>query len=209
MRQLAKTIVRLNVETRSFHSAVDAAWLALARSTSLTRLDYLHHLVRVYGFDAPLEAALAYTPHLDGFFDLQRSSRAGLLAQDLLALGVKPAEIASLRQCLIAPFASVAEACGWLYVHQRSILLHDAVHAALVSRLPEVANATAYLRAHDGRVGAVWDDVGQALERVARTSLIENRIVSAANDAFRAAREWFGYSGNSLGAPTTSQAANE
>lgn len=191
MRQVSKALVRLNVETRGFHAAADAPWLDLvAPGRTVTRLDYVSQLVLAYGFDAPLEAALAYTPHLEPFVELHPRFRCGLLAQDLLSLGVSPGQMAGLRQCMIAPFASVAEAFGWLYVHERSTLLHEGIGCELASRLPEVAGAMSALHAHDGRVGGLWDDFGQALDRVARTSHIEDRVVAAAVDAFRTLGVW-------------------
>src|SRR5262249_21638157 len=91
VRQVSKTLVRLNVETRCFHAIADAPWLELAAPGHRpTRLEYVQQLVAAYGFDAPLEAALAYTPHLDGFVDLHRRFRSGLIAADLIALGVRP-----------------------------------------------------------------------------------------------------------------------
>ena len=191
MRQVSKTLVRLNVETRCFHAAADAPWLDLvAPGRTVTQLDYVAQLVLAYGFDAPLEAALAYTPHLEAFVDLHPRFRCGLLAQDLLALGLSPGQVAALRQCMIAPFASVAEALGWLYVHERSTLLHEGVACELESQHPVLVRATSALRAHEGRVGGLWDDFGQALDRVARTSHIEDRVVAAALDAFRTLRVW-------------------
>jgi heme oxygenase len=186
VRQVSKTLVRLNVETRCFHAIADARWLDLvAPGRTPTRFDYLHQLVAAYGFDAPLEAALAYTPHLDGFIDLHRRFRSGLIAADLIALGMKPGEVAELRQCMIAPFASVAEAFGWLYVHERAALLFPGLCAELVARLPAVSGATSVLCTHQH-----VDSFGEALDRVARTTMIEDRIVSAALDAFRTLQVW-------------------
>lgn len=191
MRQLSKLFVRLNVETRGYHAQADAPWhKLLVDDRRLTPLDYVQHLVQRYGFDAPLEAALAYTTHLGSFVDLHRRFRAGMIAQDLLALGLSPATLAGLRQYMIAPFSSVADALGWLYVHQRSSLLHEAVVAKLTARLPEVAHATTYLRANEGHIGVAWQDLGQTLDRVARTATIADCIVAAAHDAFRAALAW-------------------
>lgn len=189
MRQVSKTLVRLNVETRYFHAISDGPWLDLIAQHP-TKLEYLQQLVATYGFEAPLEAALAYTPHVEGFIDLHWRFRSGLIAQDLLALGVKPGEVAALRQCMIAPFASVAEAFGWLYVHERASLLHDSVRTELVAQLPDVGRATSALTAHRGRIGVAFDDFGQALDRVARTPAIEDRIVSAAIEAFRTLQAW-------------------
>jgi heme oxygenase len=186
VRQVSKTLVRLNVETRCFHAIADAPWLELvAPGHRPTRLQYLQQLVTAYGFDAALEAALAYTPHLDGFIDLHRRFRSGLIAADLIALGVRPGEVAELRQCMIAPFASVSEAFGWLYVHERATLLFRGVCAELATRLPDVAHATSALCRHQQ-----LDSFGEALDRVARTTVIEDRVVSAALDAFRTLQVW-------------------
>jgi heme oxygenase len=195
VRQVAKTLVRLNVETRGFHAAADERWLKLvAPRHEPTYLDYVSQLVLAYGFDAPLEAAFAYTPELDTFIDLHPRFRSGLFIQDLLQLGLTPGQLASLRQCMIAPFTNVAEAFGWLYVHERTTLLMEPVRDELVSRLPDLAEATSALAARDGRVGMLWESFGEALDRVAFTSHIEDRIVMAATDAFHTLHNWHGAS---------------
>lgn len=187
----SKNLVRLDVETRAFHAEADAPWLELvAPGRDVGRYGYVEQLVAAYGFDAPLESALAYTPHLAGILDITPRFRSGLLAQDLLALGLTPSAIAGLRQCMIAPFASVAEAMGWLYVHQRSTLLFEAVRTQLVDRVPEVAAATSALCIHAGRTAAMWDALGPPLDRVARTTAVEDRVVQAAHDAFRTLIAW-------------------
>jgi heme oxygenase len=187
VRQLSKTLVRLNIETRAFHADADGPWLELVGGD---RYGYVQHLTTCYGFDASLEAALAYTEHLSSFVDLHARFRAGYIAEDLLTLGMRPAAIADLPHAMIAPFASVGEALGWLYVHQRSTLFHDSVCSQLVQRRPELAVATSYLRRNAGRIGILWEDLGRAIDQVARTSHIEDRIVTAAIDASRAAMHW-------------------
>lgn len=184
-------LVRLNVETASFHAEADAPWRVLTDpARELTRLDYVHHLIQRYAFDGPLEAALAYTPQLEALLSLQQRFRAGRIAQDLLSLGASPAELANLRQCMIAPFSSPSEAMGWLYVHQRCTLLFDAARTELLRKLPELSFATCYLRTVDGRVGVAWDDVGQVLDTVAQTTMFSERVVAAARDAFQTMIEW-------------------
>lgn len=187
----SKNLIRLDVETRAFHAEASAPWLDLvAPGRHVGRYEYVEQLVATYGFDAPLEAALAYTPHLDGFIDVAPRFRSGLLAQDLLALGLGPSGLAGLRQCMIAPFASVAEAFGWLYVHQRATLLYESVRSELVDRAPEIAGATSALCIHAGKVGEMWDALGPALDRVARTTAVEDRVIQAAHDAFRTLIAW-------------------
>ena len=187
----SKTLVRIDVETRAFHGEADAAWLALvAPGQTPSRFDYIQQLVASYGFDAPLEGALAYTPHLEAFIAVAPRFRSGLLAQDLLELGLSASTIAGLRQCMIAPFANVAEACGWLYVHQRATLLHDAIRLELIDHLPDVADATRALRLHEGKIGTLWEELGEVFDTVARSAPVEDRIIVAAHEAFRTTLAW-------------------
>src|SRR5574338_1033973 len=169
VEQASPTLLRLNLETRGFHALADEGSLALLRDDA-TRLDYARWLAAVYGFEAPLEAALAYTPNLKLLIDLRSRSRAGLVVQDLLALGLRAGEITDLPQCLpMAPFRSPIEALGWLYVVERSTLLHDAIRRHITSRLPELAIATSYLSSYAGNAGARWAELGHVLDRAAPT----------------------------------------
>src|SRR5262245_47729258 len=97
MLQPLSMLNRLDMETSAYHAEVDAYWLDLL-SADVTRDQYRRQLVRVYGFEAPLESSLAYTPHLV-IADRRERQRSGLIAQDLLALGVTPSMITALAQC--------------------------------------------------------------------------------------------------------------
>jgi heme oxygenase len=187
--QASTGLLRLNLETRAHHSAADESWLGLLHP-SVTRSDYMRRLVTTYGFEGPLEAALAYTPNLKLFVDLRQRSRAGLIAKDLLALGVRAAEISTLPQCLIAPFAGPIEALGWLYVAERVTLLHDRVRRHLLTRIPDVQDMCAYLSAYDGVVNARWNELGHAIDRAIRTEQHTDDLISAAKCAFRRMSEW-------------------
>jgi heme oxygenase len=192
VRQLSPTLLRLNVETASYHARADAVWLDLMGLTATVRIaDYVATLERVYGFEAPLEGATAYVAQLDDLVDMRRRCRSGLIAQDLLQLGAKPWELATLPQCKIAPFASVADAMGWLYVQERFTLLHHGIARRLQLLVPDLRDATTYLRAYEGDVGMYWDELGGALDRVACSVEIEDRIVCAAHDAFATVFDWF------------------
>ncbi|HEY5927923.1 MAG TPA: hypothetical protein VIV11_39825, partial [Kofleriaceae bacterium] len=54
---------RLDMETRDQHADVDGYWLDLMAS-GVTREQYMTVLTKIYGFEAPIESALAYTPQL-------------------------------------------------------------------------------------------------------------------------------------------------
>jgi len=154
---------------------------------------YLMFLIRCYGFEAPLESALKLTPVLERILDLRERMKAGLIASDLLALGVRPAEIAELPQCLAIPtsFRGVPEALGWMYVAERATLAFGVIRHHLATRLPkELAAASSYLTCYEGIVGSRWKQFGSVLEEQAVLPGVEDRIIAAATDALRCQRSW-------------------
>lgn len=188
---LASTVLaRLSLETRVHHDAADALWRSLSTGTP-TRQDYVRALVATYGFEAPLEAALAYTPGLRDAIDVRARCRAGLLAQDLLVLELTPSAVARLPHCFpIAPFSAPIEALGWMYVAERATLLYPAVRRHLAAHVSDVAHALSYLDAYRDVVGARWQELGHALDRVATTDSQRDALVAAAHAGFRCLLEW-------------------
>jgi heme oxygenase len=188
----ATTLLRLNLETQSHHAAADQLWAPLL-APDVTKWQYVARLALVYGFEAPLESALAYTPNLRLAIDIRSRIRAGLVAQDLITLGLTPSEVADLPQCFpMAPFGSPLEALGWLYVSERTTLQHDAVYKNVVGRMPEIAKATAYLSVYDGIVGLRWQELGSAFDRFVRTSRALDEVIAGAHSAFRCLATWAG-----------------
>ena len=190
MDQVSSALLRLNLETRSFHEAADAGWLALL-GEGVTRDDYIDQLVTTYGFEAPLESALAYTPNLSLFLEARRRARAGLVVADLLALEMPPLAISNLPLYFpLAPFSSPLEALGWIYVSERMTLLHDRVRRHLLDTLPEVRDACAYLAAYDKITGARWSELGHVLERAAPSERRMTDVIAGAHAGFRALIAW-------------------
>jgi heme oxygenase (biliverdin-IX-beta and delta-forming) len=186
---------RLNDETRSRHSAADAPWLALMR-VDVSREDYIRQLAITYGFEAPLESALAYTEGLSAVVGLRERVRAGLIARDLLELGIKPSSLSELPQCCsITPFQDVADALGWMYVVERATLYHESVRRCLLRRLPDTRRAMAYLGAAGSIAGARWQSFGLALDEVVANDVIAVRVAAAADHAFRRWRDWLDANG--------------
>lgn len=182
--------MRLDLETRPHHAAADAAWRELLVD-DVTEADYAAQLARVYGFEGPLEAAFAYTPGLARVIDFRRRQRAGLVAQDLLALELQPAQIANLPGLALAPFASIPEALGWMYVIERATNVHRFVREHLLARLPRAERATAYLSAYETSIGSRWLELAAALERFAGDTRGVDQIIVAAFDGFRCAIDWY------------------
>jgi heme oxygenase (biliverdin-IX-beta and delta-forming) len=187
-------IERLDVGTRIHHAEADADFDALF-GDHMSSTDYLSYLTRAYGFEAPLEWALAMTPNLDLVIDLQERQRANLLAQDLVQLGLRPLDITRLPQCMRIPqFRGAAEALGWMYVVERSTLAHSVIRRHLQTRLPRpIETASAYLQCYSGVVGSRWRHFGIVLEDVCRHPAIAERVIISANEAFRAQRRWLAH----------------
>lgn len=192
MQRLSRTLIQLNLATRGQHEHADASWLGLRRPT-VDKHDYISQLVRVYGFEAPLEAALRYTPGVNNLVALRVRARSGLIVQDLMRLGLGAGRIAGLPQRFMT-FSSAAEALGWLYVAERSTLIHGAIRRYLVMRLPELACATSYLSACDELAAERWSDFGAAVDSVATTPHARQQLLRAAHQGFAAQCRWLGTS---------------
>lgn len=189
--QYPALLTRLNIETRPHHHMVDAAWLELTTNRA-SLATYQRLLVRVHGFEAPLEGAFLYTPRLNLVVDLRARAKSGAIVRDLLALGLRPQQIAELPQCReIVPFRNMMNALGWMYVTERATLLHGGVHRHLVTKLPQSNDATAYLRSYDRMVSARWNELGMILDQVANNDELAQQVVDGAHDAFRCQLRWY------------------
>lgn len=197
MSRAENALQKLDKATRRWHNAADEPWLSLLRP-DVSEREYCDHLVRVYGFEAPLEGACAYTPQLSRVIELRHLRRAGLIAQDLLALGMSPSAMASLPQCFsITPFTDVSEALGWLYVVERTTLLHDRIRRHLHQHLPDFGYASHYLRMFD-HVPDHWQRFGKTLDRAAnRPELLED-VIEGAHAGFECMQRWFQSMGTRL-----------
>lgn len=187
----SRLLLRLSLATRQAHADVDDRWLDLL-SPDVAVADYLAQLVRVYGLVAPFESACRYTRGIDAYLDVRQLSRAGLIAKDLLNLGLSPTQVSSVPSCpSITTFQSVQEAFGWLYVIERSTLLQHGIRRHLLRHLPHVEHAVAYLAAYDGRVADHWLSFGQLLDEVGATEDTAEAVIAATHDGFATARLWF------------------
>ncbi len=155
-----------------------------------TRETYKSQLTCTYGFEAPIESALAYTPNLL-VPDRRERTRSGLIAQDLLALGVPPAAVTALPQCDVQQFKDPVEALGWKYVVERPTQLHSAIKRNLLGRMSEAANACSYLSACEGVAAARWRQLGMLLDEVANKHNAGDKIVEAARTAFACMAAWY------------------
>lgn len=176
-------LAALDDATRAHHAEADAVWSTLTL-VRVTARQYLQRLVAAYGFEAPLESALALTPRLPIVIDLRARARAGWIVQDLLLLGLRPARIARLAQCTsIMPLADPLEALGWLYVAERASSVELCDHVSRM--LPDAPLAYLSAPRTDART------LEAALCRVVATPSALDAVIKAALAAFACHRTWF------------------
>lgn len=183
--------MQLNLATHAYHAEIDAPWLELTTG-HVTLGHYVQQLSRVFGFEGPVEGVLAYAPDLGNVIDIRRRARAGLIAQDLIALELTPTQLTLIPQCpSVAPFQTSAEALGWLYALERASMLHDLVRHHLLTHTPDLDVAVSYLRAFRGAAAERWAELGDAIDAVATSSTIFDSMAEAASTAFDCAHDWY------------------
>lgn len=187
-----RMLTRLNEETQLHHAEADSDVDRYLFCEGVSVVDYRTYLQRLYGFLVPLEAALATAPDLDQLIDVRSRAKSALVARDLLALGMTMNEVNQLPQCMrIQAFRGPAAALGWMYVIERPLLASAVIRGHLAAQLPaEMLNASSYFMCYAGQVGALWRELGEAMDRVAATPAIADRTVVAAHDAFKTLHKW-------------------
>jgi len=177
-------LARVMLETRTHHARADEDRLVLLDRRTIA--SYRAFLARIYGFEAPYEAALAAT-HLPTALVAPRL-KAELLLADLRELGASLAYVARLPRCPIRTFHSDAEALGWLFAVERNTLLHGQLYRHAAASLPGLAHA--YLGAY-ASPGARMRELGELLDSVCITPTAPDRICASAREAFRSQHQWF------------------
>jgi heme oxygenase (biliverdin-IX-beta and delta-forming) len=124
--------------------------------------------------------------------DVRQRSKSAFVLQDLLVLGMTMSEIDDLPQCVTVPmFRGPAAALGWMYVAERPMLASAVIRRHLATRLPsEMACASSFLSCYAGRVGTMWRELGEAMDRLAAGTALAERLVSSAQEAFRTLHRW-------------------
>jgi heme oxygenase len=183
-------LARLDRAMAPLHVEIDQEWHRLVRDPGATRDDYRRQLMITYGFESPFEVQCSHTPGLAHAIDLRGRWRAGLIVQDLLALGATQDDVANLRRHSPARFPDAAEALAWMYVIERPTLIHGDLRDELTERFVDLAGATAYLAAYGSTASKRWAELGIALDRVSGSDKVYRRVIDAAHAALSAWRDW-------------------
>jgi heme oxygenase len=181
MRDQLSMLERLDLETKVFHGPADSGRVALLGNPSRTR--YADHLAKIYAFEAPAEDRWIRTPGIDRIIDVAPRLFAPLLANDLGTLGRVPDATPT------GAFRGVAQALGWMYVVERGRLMNSMLHRHLVRRLPFESSVAGSYMAGSGSLGLRWQQLGMALDDVARNPAMVAQIINGALEAFRMMRQ--------------------
>ena len=181
---------RLQRETEPFHASAAADRLSVMSSVPPPE-NYVAYLARIYGFEAPVEKAIAMTLCAEPWFDARGRNQIKLLRADLMVLGI--VDPGSLPRCGgVVPFGSAATALGWMYVVERNALVHGLIERHLRSQLLDRFKLPgSYLAPQPRSSGTRWRELGEALDRVASDPGEGDAIIRAARIAFRCQHGWF------------------
>jgi heme oxygenase len=156
-------------------------------------LDYRLFLIRMYGFHAAVERALAQCRELASVVEDAplRNHKAALLAADLVALGVERRDLPQLPRMTIAGPLELADALGWTYVVESATLRGKQLVRHLARQLPvEIQTASAYLRCYGDEAPERWRQLGVALDALDLTDRDSDRVIDAARDGFMQLHGW-------------------
>ncbi|HTL32617.1 MAG TPA: biliverdin-producing heme oxygenase [Kofleriaceae bacterium] len=179
-------LVRLGLETTQHHAPADEDRLAALSYSSID--EYRAFLLRVFGFEAPIEEAIGMLRQLEVRFVRDRA-RSPLLKSDLLALGLSESQLAEAPRSSAISIRTVADALGWMFVLERQTLLAGLVRRQLQQKLG-ASIPVEYLGAYGETPGARLRELGTRLGNLAHVHT-PAAIVDAAHTAFRAQRQWY------------------
>lgn len=162
----------------------------------LTPEHYRRHLEALYGFHAPLEAALARA--LSGRLPELRAAerwKLPLLARDLFAFGHHASSLSRLpRAPWLPPLAGLPEVLGCFYVLEGATLGGQLILRYLQRHFARVpVGDFAFFRAYGEQVGPMWRAFGEAVTRAsfaAASEAFDARVVQGARDTFDAFEAW-------------------
>ena len=114
-------------------------------------------------------------------------------------------DVSSLPRCETVAVSNRAEALGWMYVVERSMLLAGLIRRFLATELPTtVALAPRFLDAYEGVAGSRLRVLGDFMTEQANRRLVGSEaIVKAATRAFVVQEHWYARSRRTKAATST------
>jgi heme oxygenase len=180
---------RLKRDTAAVHQHLEAQLGLLDPGLDVHR--YLRVLETFYGFYVPVEIDVARLAAAEPLgFPLR--ARAELIERDLLALGLSPADLATLPVCSDRPELScVEDLAGCLYVLEGACLGGQVLSPLLHRRLGLAkASGGAFFAGDEERTLHRWAVIVAWLDELPRTGASTAKIIGTATATFDALARW-------------------
>ncbi len=187
---MMSAIAGLRAATWPSHQRLEKRLDVKARFTNADA--YRAHLERMWGFCAAIEASLRPESFGGSLPDYETRRKLPLLMHDLLALGARPGDIASLPRCQAVPNAvDPAAAFGCVYVLEGATLGGRTLLPLVESSLGvTAARGASFLASYGEHVGAMWREFGVALDAWCGAPERQVRATLAAIGTFDALAGW-------------------
>ncbi len=155
--------------------------------------DYTRTLAAFLGFFEPVEQALRESADWsDVGIDIHDRSRAPLLRNDLIALGLSASQIASLpRSTSMPPIHNLESALGCLYVLEGSTLGGQVIGRELARRFAiDASSGASFFLSHGSRVGEMWREFCAVVRNHIQQPDCQRLAVDAARQTFSSLEHW-------------------
>jgi heme oxygenase len=181
---------RLRRETAAVHQHLETQLGLLDPSLDVSR--YLRVLETFYGFYVPVEIDVTRLAAAQVTLGFPLHARAELIARDLLALGLSPADLAALPLCIDRPALScVEDLAGSLYVLEGAALGGQVLSRLLHRRLGLAkGSGAAFFAGDEERTLPRWTVIVAWLDGLPRTGVSTAKIITAATGTFDAFARW-------------------
>lgn len=180
---------RLKVETAPLHRRVERRFKII--DPHLTLDQYVHWLVRLYGYYEPFEQLLEpWSSEIAIDWSCRR--KTPLLLSDLTRLGVAKERISSLPMCCSFPvLTNIGSVFGALYVFEGSTLGGRIIANHLKNTLKlEVDNGANFFLPYGADPKPQWSAFQSKLVEVAASDFQANEIIRAAMETFESFDKW-------------------
>jgi heme oxygenase len=184
-------MVALKSGTAEQHRAVENLMPFFREEFSLQ--DYTRTLAAFLGFFEPVEQALREATDWTALgIAIHDRSRAHLLRDDLMALGLSASQIASFPRSATLPLIHDLEsALGCLYVLEGSTLGGQVIGRELARRFGmDAASGASFFLSHGSRVGEMWKEFCAVVRNHVQQPDRQLLAVEAAKQFFSSFENW-------------------
>jgi len=181
---------RLKAATNAAHERMHAhPGFAAAAAGTISPDAYRDLLARLYGFHAAFEDRMRTAPAVFAkAIELPARARAGLIVEDLFALGAARERIDALPRCEeLPPLRGEGDRLGALYVVEGSTLGGAFIAKSLAA---SAANAHRFFSGHGAGHGRLWRNLVKALDRLDDVPDEADFAERAALSTFAAFERW-------------------